>query len=60
VTSSYSADHLDTRMALELLSSGAVDGASLITHHFPIERLSDAILQTASRGESLKSVITFD
>ena len=60
VTSSYSADHLDTRMALELLSNGTVDGAALITHHFPIERLSDAILQTVSRQESLKSVITFE
>ena len=50
----------DTRMALDLLSNGAVAGAPLITHRFPIERLSDAILQTVSRQESLKSVITFD
>jgi L-iditol 2-dehydrogenase len=60
VTSSYSADQLDTRMALELLSNGAVAGDSLITHHFPIERLSDAILQTVSRQGSLKSVISFE
>lgn len=60
VTSSYSADHLDTQMALELLSNGTVAGASLLTHRFPIERLSDAIVQTASRQESLKSVITFE
>lgn len=61
VTSSYSADHLDTRMAMELLSNGAVDGSSLITHRFPLERLSDAILQTASRDEGgLKCVIQFD
>lgn len=60
VTSTYSADHQDTRMALELLTNGTVAGPSLITHHFPIERLSDAILQTVSRQESLKSVITFE
>ncbi len=60
VTSTYSADHLDTRMALELLSNGTVTGESLITHRFPIERLSDAICQTVSRQASLKSVITFD
>ena len=60
ITSSYSADHLDTRMALELLSNGAVDGAALISHRYPIEQLSDAILQTASRQGSLKCVIRFD
>ena len=60
VTSSYSADHLDTRMALELLFNGTIAGDSLITHHFPIERLSDAICQTVSRQASLKSVISFD
>jgi L-iditol 2-dehydrogenase len=59
ITSTYSADHLDTRMALELLSNGTIAGDSLITHHFPIEQLSDAILQTVSRQESLKSVISF-
>jgi L-iditol 2-dehydrogenase len=60
LTSSYSADHLDTRMALELLSNGAVSGAALISHCFPLEQLSAAILQTASRQESLKCVVTFN
>ncbi len=60
VTSTYSADHLDTRMALELLSDGTIAGDSLITHRFPLERLSDAILQTVSRQESLKCAIEFD
>jgi threonine dehydrogenase-like Zn-dependent dehydrogenase len=45
---------------LELLSNGAVDGAALISHRYPIEQLSDAILQTASRQGSLKCVIRFD
>jgi L-iditol 2-dehydrogenase len=60
LSSSYSADHKDTRTALELLSSGQVCGQELISHRFPLERLSDAILQTASREGSLKCVVTFD
>jgi L-iditol 2-dehydrogenase len=60
ITSSYSADHLDTRMALDLLSNKAVNGEALISHRYPIDQLSDAILQTASRQNSLKCVITFD
>jgi L-iditol 2-dehydrogenase len=60
ITSSYSANHLDTRMALELLANGAVDGRSVISHQFPLERLSDAILQTVSREGSLKCIIRFD
>lgn len=60
ITSSYSSDHLDTRMALELLSNGAVRGEALISHCYPLERLSEAILQTSSRQDSLKCVITFN
>ena len=60
LTTSYSADHLDTRIALELLSNGAVNGERLISHRFPLEQLSEAILQTAGRQESLKCVVTFD
>jgi L-iditol 2-dehydrogenase len=60
ITSSYSADHLDTRTALDLLANGAVNGEALISHRYPIEQLSDAILQTASRHNSLKCVITFE
>jgi len=60
VTSSYSADHLDTRMAIQLLSDGIVKGNSLISHLFPLEKLSDAILQTVNREGGLKCVIKFD
>jgi len=59
ITSSYSANHLDTRTALDLLANGAVTGEALISHRYPIEQLSEAILQTASRQGSLKCVITF-
>ena len=60
LTGSYSADHLDTRIAINLLSNGAVDGEALITHRHPLENLSDAILRTAGREQGLKNVIVFD
>lgn len=60
LTSSYSANHLDTRTALDLLKTGLVNGKGLITHRYPLEKLSDAILQTQSREGSLKCIINFD
>ena len=60
ITSTYSADHLDTRMALDLIASGDVSAKKIISHRYPLENLSDAILQTASRQQSLKCVVEFD
>lgn len=60
ITSTYSADHLDTRMALDLITSGDVWAEKIISHTYPIEELSAAILQTVSRQESLKCVVEFD
>lgn len=60
INSTYSADHLDTRMALNLIANGDVSAEKIISHQFPLEKLSDAILQTASRQESLKCVINFE
>lgn len=60
LTSTYSADHTDTRMALDLIANGDVSADSIISHRFPIEKLSDAILQTDSRDESLKCIVTFE
>jgi L-iditol 2-dehydrogenase len=60
LTSTYSADHNDTRMALDLIANGDISADKLISHRFPLEQLSDAILQTDSRDESLKCVITFE
>ena len=59
LTSTYSADHLDTRMALDLIASGDVSAEKLISHRYALENLSEAILQTVSRNESLKCVINF-
>jgi L-iditol 2-dehydrogenase len=60
ITSTYSADHLDTKMALDLIAKDDVSAKKLISHCYPLENLSDAILQTASRQESLKCVVKFD
>ena len=60
LTSSYSCDHLDTRDALQMISNGDINTEALITHTYPLEELSAAIEQTASRGKSLKNVITFE
>lgn len=55
---SYSADHLDTREALALIVGGNIDAESLITHRYPLSAVSEGILQTASRGQALKCVIS--
>lgn len=60
LTSTYSANHLDTRMALEMISNGDVSADKLISHRYPIEQLSEAILQTASRQENLKCIVNFE
>jgi L-iditol 2-dehydrogenase len=60
ITSTYSANHLDTRMALDLIASGDVWAEKIVSHTYPIEELSDAILQTVSRQESLKCVVEFN
>lgn len=60
LNSTYSADHTDTYMALKMIANGDVSAEKIISHRFPIENLSDAILQTASRHESLKCVISFE
>lgn len=60
LTSTYSANHLDTRMALEMIANGDVSADKLISHRYPVEKLSEAILQTASRHENLKCVIDFE
>jgi L-iditol 2-dehydrogenase len=56
VTASYSAGPGDMRAALELLSRGAVDLESLVTHRLPLEETARA-LSLQRRGEALKAVV---
>jgi len=60
IKSSYSADYTDTRRALDLLTWGEVEGNKVITNRYPLEDLSEAILQTSSREGSLKCIISFE
>jgi len=44
--------------ALELIASGKIDAAKVITHRFPLESIVEGII-TTKKGEGLKSVIDF-
>lgn len=56
ITSTYSAGPFDTREALELLASGAVDAAPLVTHRVPLAEAGEA-LRLARSGEAVKVVV---
>ena len=57
IVASYSTSHLETRMALELISSGRIDAEALITHRFPLNRAAEAFQTAAKSKECLKVVI---
>jgi len=44
--------------ALDLIQSGRIDAAQVITHRFPLEKIVEAII-TTKKGEGLKSVVEF-
>jgi L-iditol 2-dehydrogenase len=60
VTSTYSADPTDTRLALELLSSRAVTVDRLISRVLPLAEAAEAFRSTATHREALKIVLTSD
>ena len=55
---SYSCGPDDTREALSLVRRGVLSAKDLVTHQFPLARVSDAYEQ-AQKPESLKVVVTF-
>ena len=57
IVPSYSTSHLETRMALELISSGRIDAKALITHRFPLGRAAEAFQTAARSKECLKVVV---
>lgn len=57
IVSSYSTSHLETRTALELISSGRIDAKALITHRFPLSHAAEAFRTAAENKECLKVVI---
>jgi L-iditol 2-dehydrogenase len=56
VCASYSAGPADMRRALELIASGRVDPAPLVTHRLPLEQ-TGAALELARRGEAVKALV---
>jgi len=47
-------------LALELIASGAVDVAGVITHHFHIDHTVDALTLAAGDPNSLKSIVSLN
>jgi L-iditol 2-dehydrogenase len=55
---SYSCGPDDTRQALELVRRGVLNAHELVTHRFPLTRISEAYEQ-AQNPSSLKVIVTF-
>jgi len=60
VIPSYSVSHIETRLALQLISSGRIKAKELITHRFPLNRISEAFRTAAKSKECLKVVVLND
>jgi L-iditol 2-dehydrogenase len=56
---SYSCGPDDTREALELLASGRVAVADLVTHRFPLEDAPQAFARAKDPNDAIKVMITF-
>jgi len=57
VIPSYSVSHIETRLALRLISSGIIKAKELVTHRFPLSRTLDAFQTAAKSKECLKVVV---
>jgi L-iditol 2-dehydrogenase len=55
---SYSASHLETRAALNLIASKQINTKSLITHRYPLEQIGEALGLAKKAKESLKVIVT--
>ena len=57
IQATYSAGPRDTRAALALIASGAIDAERVITHRFPLEETGAALAAARSR-EGIKVIVT--
>ncbi len=57
VVPSYSVSHIETRRALQLISSGALKAKELVTHRFPLSQTQEAFQTAAMSKECLKVVV---
>jgi len=60
ITSTYSASHLETEMALELMRSKRLGLGDLVTHRFKLDKIAEAFKIARERQDSLKTVIVSD
>jgi L-iditol 2-dehydrogenase len=54
---SYSVSHIETRTALQLISSGRIKAKELITHRFPLSQTKEAFQTAAKDKKCLKVVV---
>ena len=59
IVPSYSCGPDDTRQALKLVERGVLTASELVTHSFPLARITEAFA-TAQKPEALKVAVTFD
>ncbi|MEM3011414.1 MAG: zinc-dependent dehydrogenase [Candidatus Bathyarchaeia archaeon] len=59
ITPSYSTSHIETRTALQYLLTKEIDAKKLITHRFPLSRISEAF-QTAAEGKNCLKVVVLN
>jgi len=57
VVPSYSVSHVETRKALQLISSGRLKAKELITHRFPLSQTKEAFQTAAKSKECLKTIV---
>jgi len=57
VIPSYSTSHVETRIALQLISSRRIPAKDLITHRYPLNRVTEAFRTAAKTKECLKVVV---
>jgi L-iditol 2-dehydrogenase len=57
ITHSYSAGPIDTREALDLIASGAIEVEDLVTHRFGLEGVGEALQMAKVADEGLRTVI---
>jgi len=57
IVPSYSTSHVETRLALQLISSGRIKAKELITHRFPLSQTAEAFKIAAHSKECLKVVV---
>ncbi len=55
---SYSCGPDETREAMSLVEHGVINAQELVTHRFPLARVTEAF-ETAQKPESLKVIVTF-